>query len=352
MRRHLRTVAILGITGGLLAFFLRSADLEQVWLEIRRARVWYLVFAGTMTVLLYAIRAIRWQVLLRPIGGARFGPALRATVIGFAASALLPARPGEVLRPYLLARREGLSATAAFATILVERWFDLVTVLLLLGVFVLAFEPSTGVAGDRVLRAVKIGGAIGAAGAIVALAVAFTMAGRPESLARAALRIERVLPARLATVVARLVQAFTVGLGATRQPRLLLWALVLSMALWLFLAVAVWMTTEAFRLSMPFSGAFLLLALLVVGVSVPTPGAVGGFHAAFQIGITTFYGAPNDRAVAAAIVLHAMSFIPVAVVGAVFMAQDGLSLTRVGEIVSPGRDEPTSAPSGTEGSSL
>ena len=55
---------------------------------------------------------------------------------------------------------------------------------------------------------------------------------------------------------------------------------------------------------MPFTGSFLLIALLVVGVSVPTPGGVGGFEAAVQIGLTSFYGVPNDRAVGAALVLQ------------------------------------------------
>ena len=57
---------------------------------------------------------------------------------------------------------------------------------------------------------------------------------------------------------------------------------------------------------MPFTGSFLIMALLVVGVAVPTPGAVGGFHAAFRLGATTFFGAPDDAAVGAAIVLHAV----------------------------------------------
>ena len=54
----------------------------------------------------------------------------------------------------------------------------------------------------------------------------------------------------------------------------------------------------------PFTGSFLLIALLVVGVAVPTPGAVGGFHEAFRLGATMFFGAPDDAAVGAAIVLH------------------------------------------------
>ena len=71
------------------------------------------------------------------------------------------------------------------------------------------------------------------------------------------------------------------------------------------------------------------MALLVVGVAVPTPGAVGGFHDFYRLGATTFFGAPNDRAVGAAMVLHAVSFVPVAIAGLILLAQDGLSLSRL-----------------------
>jgi uncharacterized membrane protein YbhN (UPF0104 family) len=68
------------------------------------------------------------------------------------------------------------------------------------------------------------------------------------------------------------------------------------------------------------------MVLLVVGVAVPTPGAVGGFHEAFRLGATSFFGADNDAAVGAAIVLHATSFVPVTVLGLWFAARDGLDL--------------------------
>jgi uncharacterized membrane protein YbhN (UPF0104 family) len=84
------------------------------------------------------------------------------------------------------------------------------------------------------------------------------------------------------------------------------------------------------------------MALLVIGVAVPTPGAVGGFHYFYRLGAVTFYGAPNDRAVGAAIVLHAVSFVPVAIVGLIFLAQDGLSLASVGRLArSRGAEEAT-----------
>ena len=81
---------------------------------------------------------------------------------------------------------------------------------------------------------------------------------------------------------------------------------------------------------MPFAGTFLLQALLVIGVAVPTPGGVGSYHEAYRIGVTTFFGAPNDAAVAAAIVTHAISLrARWCSLGIVFMAQDGLSVGRL-----------------------
>ena len=144
------------------------------------------------------VRALRWQYLLAPLGPTRFSTAFRATVIGFAATFLLPARAGEVIRPYLLARREELSATAAFATIILERLLDLLTVALLFALFVLTADPASCRRHPASFARVKLGGLIAAAAGAAALAVAFVVAGHPERLGRLALRIERVLPARLA----------------------------------------------------------------------------------------------------------------------------------------------------------
>ena len=108
-------------------------------------------------------------------------------------------------------------------------------------------------------------------------------AGHPERLGRWALRIERVLPAKLARMVATFVESFTQGLGVMRQPRRLLVSLALSIPLWLSIAAGIWLTSLAFHITLPFVGSFLVMTILVVGVAMPTPGAVGGFHAAYQI---------------------------------------------------------------------
>ena len=97
--------------------------------------------------------------------------------------------------------------------------------------------------------------------------------------------------------------------------------------------------TVAFGILMPFTGTFLLQAMLVIGVAVPTPGGIGSFHEAYRLGVTTFFGASKDQAVAAAIVTHAVSFIPPVLGGILFMAQDGLSLGRLGDLANSARDK-------------
>lgn len=341
MRSHLRTAFILALTFGLLAFFFRDADLGTVWAEMRGASL-TLILAGTLaTLATYPVRTLRWCYILQPVGRVRFGPALSATVIGFAASAILPARAGELLRPYLLARRERLSATSAFATIVLERVLDMVAVLLLLGTYLMTAGPGRGPFEAEHLRAVRGGGLVAALGALALLVLLGVLAGHPDWLVRLVHRLEGLLPSaagRIAPVITR----FTQGLATVRQPGRLLVAVGLSIPLWLVVALGIWLTALAFHMTVSYTGSFLIVAFLVIGVAVPTPGAIGGFHAAFQVAVTSFYDVPDDRAVGAAIVLHAVTFLPVVALGAALMVHEGLSLGRMRALAAQGVSEPDS----------
>jgi uncharacterized membrane protein YbhN (UPF0104 family) len=107
----------------------------------------------------------------------------------------------------------------------------------------------------------------------------------------------------------------------------------------LSIATGIWSCALAFDLTIPFSGSFMVIAALVVGVAVPTPGAVGGFHEAFLLSARTFFGAGTQAAVAAAIVLHLFSTVPVLLVGLFFAAQEGLNLAGMKEIAE--RERPS-----------
>ena len=334
MRSHLQTIIVLALAAGLVALFLHNVDLWRVGVNIMRARPEWLALSLATMVVNLAIRSLRWQYLLEPLGHTSFGNAFRATAVGFAASSILPARAGEVIRPYFLARQSRqlrdssrMSATGAFATIILERLLDVITVLVLLASYVFVFGRDLGRTNPAVFTGLKWAGATAGAASLATLVVLFVLAGDPARLGRTMARLEEVLPSTLAGLIARIAEKFARGLGAIRRPGRLLVALAWSFPLWLCIAAGVWAVAVAFRFAVPFTGSFLLIAILVIGVAVPTPGAIGGFHEAFRVGATTFFGAPDDAAVGAAIVLHLFSIVPALLLGLLFAAQEGLNVT-------------------------
>ena len=326
MRSHVRTAVVLALVAALLGVFLRNVDLARVGKDIVEARPAWLALSLVTMFMNLAIRALRWRFLLEPLGDAGFGNAFRATAVGFAASSLLPARAGELVRPYFLARHEGMSTSGAFATIILERLLDLLTVLVLLAVFVFFFPGQALAHNPGLFAAVKWAGAAAGVGSLVGLVVLFVVAGDPSRLGQAMRRLERALPSAWVGTIARVVEKFAEGLGIVRRPARLLVALAWSFPLWLVIDAGIWAAARAFDLDVPFTGSFLIVPILTLGVAVPTPGAIGGFHEAFRLGATLFYGAPNDSAVAAALVLHALSIGPTLVLGLFFAARVGLNV--------------------------
>lgn len=337
-----RTALVSLLAVGLLAWFLRHANLADVWTQVRHAQGRLLIVALGIVAATYWTRAMRWQCLLAPMGKTRFRTLFRTTIIGFAALGILPARAGDVLRPYLLARREGLSLSATFATIVMERVLDMAAVLTLLAIYVVQVADEALLA-PRLLRSVEISASVAATVAVLLLGLMWVLAAHPERIGKLVLAAGRVLPARMATRLAGIAQSFSIGLAVARRPRELALAIMWSFAIWTIGAAEIWVVTRAFGMDLSFVGSFLLQALLVVGVAVPTPGGVGSYHEAYRFGMTTFFGAPNDKAVAAAIVVHAISFVPVVLLGLLFMAQDGLSVGRLKELAESAPEEGVAA---------
>ena len=347
MRRHLRTSIIIGLTVGLVAFFLRNAQLDQVWASMRAARVDLLIGSLGLMAVSYVVRVERWRRLLQPVGNASFWSAGRATMIGFAANALLPGRVGEALRPYVLAKREKLSGAAAFATVVLERLLDLLAIVLTVAGFIIVVDSPTN--DPQLLATLRTAAVSGGAAAVVILTMMVWLARSPERTERAVRWCAYVAPGGAARVVTAVAQRFLQGLAVVGRPGPLIVAMVLSVALWLFVACSMLMTSLAFGIDVSFGESVILMGMVGVGVAVPTPAGVGGDHAAYQLGATALYGAGVDAAVAAALVMHVIAFVPVTVVGLVFMAQEGVRLSSLSGLSAPSVD--VSEPQATSGSS-
>jgi hypothetical protein len=149
-----------------------------------------------------------------------------------------------------------MSATGAFATIILERLLDLVTVLMLLALYVFVFDRQLALTNPQAIVWLKWIGAMAGVGALAALVVLFVLAGDPERLRRTLERLAHVVPSTLAGLVARVAEKFARGLGAIRRPGRLLVALLWSFPLWLSIAAGIWAAAVAFQIAMPFSDRF------------------------------------------------------------------------------------------------
>ena len=329
MSRFLYYLIVVGLAAGFMAFFLRNAQLDRVADAVATARWELIVVALVVTIVSYVFRVIRWRYLLRPLGHVRFSTAFRSTVMGFAATSLVPGRIGEVVRPYVLARKEDLSASAAFATIVVERLLDMCSVML---IFLLTrgFDsPIPSEASASVLRALEW-----AAGSVLVIALsllwlASVAALKPASVELYVSKLRRLISSRLADGLARMSKGFAEGCGILHERRYLIVVAVWSLLLWGSLGASVWLVTVAFGISMPGTSVATLLALVSFGVVVPTPGGVGGYHAAYQLGATVLYGASEAAAIGAAFVLHGVTFLPITILGVFFMMQEGIKFNRL-----------------------
>lgn len=324
MRLSRHTVLVAVATLGLLVFFFRQADLGGVWRALITADPLLILAATAITAQTYLLRTLRWRILLTPIAPVPFIAVLRAIIVGFTTIFLLPARAGELIRPWMLSRETSINASAAFATVIVERLFDLVAVLTLFCVWRVLPVPPGAVEIEGVTPAAILAAIAGA----VALGATFLLAGHAERVGTLGTALARVLPARAATAIVGFVEKFARGLAIMRRPGPIVSAMLLSLALWASIGLSTWITSRAFGITFPFPASFLISMFLVVGVAVPTPGGIGGFHAAYAFAVTRLFGATQEQAVACAIVLHAVSFVPVTLAGLVIMAQTGLTIQR------------------------
>jgi uncharacterized protein (TIRG00374 family) len=268
--------------------------------------------------------------LLAPVGKPGLVACFVTTVIGFMVNFLAPTgRLGELVRPYLLARREGFSASSAFATIFLERVLDLVTVVFLVGTWLLLGSPPEGAKSQGAVQALHVGGLTVFLGAMVGLVIMFVFVRYRERAVDKARSFAVWLPDKLEEIAIRFLKAFVEGLSVLADGSNLARAAALSVLLWLNISLAFWIGASAFDIRFPFGATFLVIGFLTVGVAVPTPGAVGGYHVMCSLALTLLFGVDEPRAKAAALVNHAIAFVPVAVLGMIFFIREGLSLSDV-----------------------
>lgn len=306
----------IGLAVALLAYFLSKANLADVADKLAHVRLGYFLLAVGSSLATIPLRARRWQILLRPVGKVRFRESFSATCIGFAASTILPARAGEVIRPVVLSRRTGVSFSGALASVAFERLMDLATVLAFVVAFVI--RSRTAWAGADAVKHPEL--IVRLARISAALLLAFTAVSAWSVLRRAQMVrfvdfFSSRLPAGARSRIRAALESFIDGLSIVRDGRSFAASIVLSIALWSAIYLQIFFLLSAFNTGLSFWAAVIVCLLTLVGMLIPTPGAIGGFQAMCSYALTFFYGVAIDTATAFALLYWAIAFIPVTVIG-------------------------------------
>ncbi len=334
VKRSLSLWLGISLGGFLLYLFLRGANLSLVVEKVRGANYLLISFSLGIALLVYLVRAFRWKFLLMPIKETHLSNLFSTTIIGFMVTSLIPGRLGEIVRPYLLGQKEGFSKTAAFATIILERIFDLITVLALFSLYLLLDPalPYLSSEASATLNRVQWSGLISAmvAGALIALLLLWHL--KTSLFLKVAKKLSFFLPARLSQGLMNGINSFSQGLAVLRGKGLLLRVGIYSFVHWLTVCLGVWLVLLAFEIKVPFYLTFFILIFNFVGAAIPTPAGVGAFHKAIQIALVNFLAIDNDLAVGASIVMHAVTFAPVTLLGIVLVWKEGLTLRKIREL--------------------
>ena len=302
------------------------------WARFRETRPqkWIHVWHGIALIYLaYVVRAIRWKIFLRPVRPQASSASLVApTIIGFTGLALL-GRPGELIRPYLIARRQNLSFSSQLAVWAVERIFDIgaFTVLLVSAIFV-----SAGPRSLPFYNRFREGGFL-----LVALVAAISLGAaavhwQGESIADWVERRFSHLAANLGHKIATRVREFRGGLNTIHNPLSLLALIGLSLVMWFMIIMAYQEVAHSYGvaiLDIRRSQVLVLMGASMIGSMVQLPGIGGGSQLATIAALQHIFDVPPELAASCGIMLWLVTFVAIVPVGLLLSHQERLSLRKL-----------------------
>ena len=313
-----KVIAGLALSALLVWLSIRGIEFRGVIDGFRTIRCGYVLPAVAAMFLMQLLRSIRWGLILRPIGKVDQLSLFSVSSVGFLAIIAIPARLGELARPYLIAKKSRIPMSSALGTIFVERVLDSLTVLII-AVLALFFTPLPPwlVRSSVLFLLVTLG----------LFAVMIRVIVRREATLRILAPLIGRLPVRYAGAVNRLIDHFIEGFRIVVDPALLFSATLLSIVIWLVDVVAIYLLFLAFGLDLPVAAAFVLMIILIIGIAIPAaPGFIGNWHYFCILGLGLF-GIPKTDALTFAIIYHALSIGIVILLGLIFLPFNRFSIS-------------------------
>ncbi len=318
MATAVRLLAAALVTVGCLYFALRGTEWAEVQQVLAGTHVGWVAMIMAVSVVTVYVRALRWRVLLSGVARVPLRSLFTATAVGFMANMLLPLRAGEIVRPVLLGRQTGVPTSAALASVLLERLFDLLLIFLfLLGISVAVPVPVWMGRASYVV----------AAGILTILVLLFLLLRSRERAVAGIRRALAHLPGDLGNGISAVIDSFLGGVSSINDGRTVATLLAYSFVLWAVIASTFGLGLMALDLPVPLVAASVSLMVVVAAfVSLPqAPGFVGTWQAGCVFALA-FYGVSKEEAIGFSLVTHVVQVVINVLLGVVCLLADHLGL--------------------------
>ena len=301
----------------LLVLLFRSVNRDQLGNDFSDVDVRFLAVALVPFSINMVLKVPRWGLLYgheRPSWDTLFG----GMNVGYAVNSLLPLRLGEIVRAYWVRDRSGIGMVQTLSTIALERVIDGVTLIVLLVILAPTVAFPQKILGPAILVGVAFTAAL-----IVMIVLAYGSTRDHHPLSRLIARLET---GRWAGA-GRIVRQTMTGLQALGSRRAIVLLTLYTVLIWASNSVLLWLVLRAFHIEVPITAGILMTAVLNLGMAVPSsPGYVGVYDYLFVL-MLDLYGIAKTPALAAGLAMHVIAFVPVTIIGIIYIVRAGLQLT-------------------------
>jgi uncharacterized membrane protein YbhN (UPF0104 family) len=324
--------------------FIKNIEWSLLRNALREANYWFIMPTVILALLVFPVRAYRWQGLLSHIKKVPVINLLAVTSIGFMANNILPARVGEILRPFLLYKKEKVKFSTSVATVIVERVFDMLG-LIIFTIIVIALlphptatnhDPLTQLSSDHrtvvkdsIIPSLKKWTEVFAGVGGITVFALFLIVIKPDFFKKILSLICFFLPHTFKEKILGLYESFVHGLKILENKLQTFRILALSLVIWILGGAEIYLLGFSFHLHLPFICACLVAVCLALAVAMPqAPGYIGVFHIAVLKSLDIF-GIEATAAQSYAIVLWAVSILPSTILGFLFLWREGIAFREV-----------------------
>ena len=302
----------------LVYFSVRGINLEDAFVALKKIQFSYVVIFILLMILMQWLRSYRWGVILQPMEKINQLSLFSVTCVGFLAIASIPARIGELARPYLIAKRSTIKMSSALGTILVERVLDGFSVLTIALIVLFYIDlPSWMIISTVFVFSLTV----------VIICFILGLIWRREKALNIINKILSKFHGKLAHKIDDLIHHFIDGFQVITNIKSLLYLFFLSALVWVVDVLAIYMLLAAFGFNLPVIASFVVMIFLIVGIAVPTaPGYIGNWHLACVRGVMIF-GLAEAEALSFAVVYHFLSMAIVIILGFTFLPFNKFSIS-------------------------